>query len=301
MPYSELIKNFEKIRAYMREFYVYGFKSRGDYNQKSARSYDDVHRRIESWLGPYMAFRQTPEGKNVFISVDNRTVSANPLFKAWKARSFTDNDIALHFYILDMLADGESLPVREIVSKIYDYLYDFDNPPALDESTIRKKLKEYEQLGLIRCEKQGRELTYSLAEDQVDKDSWKDAVSFYSEEAPLGVVGSYILDKYDKNPDYFNYKHHYILHALDSQIMYEIIDAMKEKCCVDIVNFNSRKFTEKEHRVYPVKIYISTQTGREYLLAYHYKLRKPMFFRLDGVRKVKKGSAETRYKKLLAT
>ena len=28
MAYSELIKNFERIRDYMREFYVYGFKSR---------------------------------------------------------------------------------------------------------------------------------------------------------------------------------------------------------------------------------------------------------------------------------
>ena len=37
--YSELIKNFEKIRAYMRDFYVYGFKSREDYQKKSARSY----------------------------------------------------------------------------------------------------------------------------------------------------------------------------------------------------------------------------------------------------------------------
>lgn len=32
--YSELIKNFEKIRSYMREFYVYGFKSREEYNKK---------------------------------------------------------------------------------------------------------------------------------------------------------------------------------------------------------------------------------------------------------------------------
>ena len=27
MAYSELIKNFERIRDYMREFYVYGFKT----------------------------------------------------------------------------------------------------------------------------------------------------------------------------------------------------------------------------------------------------------------------------------
>ena len=47
--YSELIKNFEKIRAYMREFYIYGFKSREEYEKKSSRSYDDERRRIESW------------------------------------------------------------------------------------------------------------------------------------------------------------------------------------------------------------------------------------------------------------
>lgn len=54
MAYSELIKNFEKIRDYMREFYIYGFKSREDYTKKSARSYDDERRRIESWLGGYI-------------------------------------------------------------------------------------------------------------------------------------------------------------------------------------------------------------------------------------------------------
>lgn len=40
MAYNELIKNFERVRAYMREFYVYGFKSRNEYDAKSARSYD---------------------------------------------------------------------------------------------------------------------------------------------------------------------------------------------------------------------------------------------------------------------
>lgn len=50
MAYKELIKNFNRIRDYMREFYVYGFKSREEYTNKSARSYDDEHRRLKSWL-----------------------------------------------------------------------------------------------------------------------------------------------------------------------------------------------------------------------------------------------------------
>ena len=34
MAYSELVKSFERIRNYMREFYVYGFKSRDEYGMK---------------------------------------------------------------------------------------------------------------------------------------------------------------------------------------------------------------------------------------------------------------------------
>ena len=50
MAYSELIKNFEKIRSYMREFYVFGFKSRSGYDRKSARSYDDERRRVRMYF-----------------------------------------------------------------------------------------------------------------------------------------------------------------------------------------------------------------------------------------------------------
>ena len=79
MAYSELIKNFNKIRDYMRDFYVYGFKSRDDYTKKSARSYDDEKRRIENWLGDYMKFHQTADGKKVFLSIDSRVTRHNPL------------------------------------------------------------------------------------------------------------------------------------------------------------------------------------------------------------------------------
>lgn len=84
MAYTELIKNFNRIREYMREFFVYGFKSREEFTHKSARSYDNERRRMESWLGDYMKFRQTPEGKNVFLSVNSRLTRHNPLYRAWR-------------------------------------------------------------------------------------------------------------------------------------------------------------------------------------------------------------------------
>ena len=138
MAYSELIKNFEKVRAYMREFYVYGFKSRNEYNSASSRSYDDEKRRIESWLGDYMRFVQTPEGKIVFLSVDSRAVNRNPFYKAWKAKSFTDGDITLHFLIFDILNSSDvKKTLSEIISDIDDKI---TFSMTYDESTIRKKV-----------------------------------------------------------------------------------------------------------------------------------------------------------------
>ena len=48
--FQELIKNIDKCRDYVRDFFVYGFKSRSDFPGKSARTYDDERRRIVSWL-----------------------------------------------------------------------------------------------------------------------------------------------------------------------------------------------------------------------------------------------------------
>ena len=57
-----------------------------------------------------MRFTQTPDGKNVFLSVDSRVTRKNPFYKAWKAKSFTDGDITLHFAIFDILYElGERM------------------------------------------------------------------------------------------------------------------------------------------------------------------------------------------------
>ena len=136
MAYSELVKSFERIRNYMREFYVYGFKSRDEYGMKSARSYDNERRRIESWLGDYMSFHQESSGKKVFLSMDSRRVPCNPLYKAFKAKSFTDKDITLHFYIMDLLADGSALSSKEIVDRINDdYRSQYIKEPPPCQST----------------------------------------------------------------------------------------------------------------------------------------------------------------------
>lgn len=209
MAYSELIKDFGRIREYMRQFYVYGFRTRDEYDGKSARSYDNERRRIESWLGEYMSFRQDSTGKVTFISVDSRSIMHNPLYRAFKAKSFTDNDITLHFYILDIIREYGELSVSEIMDWICsDYLSSFDDVQLPDESTVRKKLKEYVGAGILQSRKSGRRVVYSLTDEHTDIASWQDALDFFTETAPAGVIGSFLLDKCEHTSDILSFKHH---------------------------------------------------------------------------------------------
>lgn len=269
MGYTELVKNFQQIRDYLREFYVYGFKSREGYGQKSGRSYDNERRRIESYLGDYTASRRTAEGKIIFLSIDSRTGPGNPLYRALKTKSFTSGDITLHFILLDILHDpGISLPLREITRRIdEEYLSRFPAPMLLDESTVRKKLKEYGELGLIKAEKRGRGLVYRR-ESGPDPEPWKQALAFFSETAPAGVIGSFLLDELAHVPDIFRFKHHYITQALDSEVLCTLLEAMGEKRAVIIHSGPGKTGKEKRSRVVPLKIFCSVQTGRQYLLGY---------------------------------
>ncbi len=298
MAYSELIKNFDRIREYMRQFYIYGFKTRDQYDAKSARSYDNERRRIESWLGEYMSFRQDATGKASFISVDSQEILHNPLYNAFKAKSFTANDITLNFYIMDILENSDGCTVTEIADAIAnDYSAEFDDAKQLDESTIRKKLKEYEALGIVTSEKDGRKLIFRKAHDEVSLEQWEDAVAFFSELDPLGVVGSFILDKMDGVPDYFHYKHHYILHALESEIMYGLLDCISVDKTAHIKMYSRRKGKMMEYEILPLKILIGTQNGRSYVFGLSMQDRKYNMYRLDNIKTVKTGtvSAEKDY------
>ena len=301
MAYSELIKNFDRIRDYMRQFYVFGFKSRTEYDKKSARSYDTERRRLESWLGDFMRFRNNPDGKSVFLSVDSRSIPHNPLYKALKAKSFTAGDVTFHFYILDLLQGEKGYTAQKLLDLMYEkYLCHFESDWQPDISTIRKKLKEYVSLGLLKAEKVGRELRYSRAKNDVNLKRWAETIAFFSEADPLGVIGSTLLDKLPGTPEHYQFKHHYILHTLDSQILLQLLTAIGSHMTVQMTNASQRQGGRAVvHRVCPLKIYVSTQGGRQYLLCYHYRFRKLMFFRLDYIQKVEGTVEEKSYEKYL--
>ena len=304
--FQELIKSFGKSRDYVRDFFVYGFKSRQDFtsDKKSARTYDDERRRITSWLGKYVE-EETAESeggrvKNISLQMDSNLLDENPLFAVWKTKSFTDNDVMLHFCIFDILFEQEtSLTANEIAD-----ILSTDYALAVDTQMVRRKLNEYVKEGLIETEKQGKSLLYkrsfSYRELNDDYDSNQsivgltDAVALMQMDSPFGFVGSTILDSIDSQNDLFRVKHSFPSFTLEDEVLIQILEAKKD--------FHNLQFEVKSNRnekvqiIYgvPLKILISIRTGRRFVCICQ-KLRNKgedkiryrfVTLRLDQIKKV---------------
>lgn len=286
MAYNELIKDFKRVRTYLKDFYVYGFKLRSDFSEKSARSYDNERRRVESWMGDYVSFSQDSRGKRIYLSVDSRQISHNPLYRAFKAKSFTDKDILLHFCLMDLFRDQESLDLKDITAQLEELYPDSIGGFALDEKTVRLKVQELADMGILEKEKQGRKTTYHLVRDPIQLDGLEDAIDFYSEALPLGVVGSYLLDKLDQQESAFRFKHHYPMQAIDSEVLLDLLEAIQRHSFVEVTVLNPANGEVKRQNT-PIRIYVSAETGREYVASWSHTEKRFFLTRIDRIMEVK--------------
>lgn len=281
--HSELIKNFSRIRDYMREFFVFGFKTRNDFKQKSKRTYDNERRRIENYLGELTKWEYSDGSKKIFISVDSSKIPLNPFYKAYKSKSFTDNDVILHFLILDILTSNDNLTVDEITDLINDRVELLFEP-----QTVRNKLKEYTEYGIITATKEKKAHYYSLNKCYFeDFGIPNDAINFFSEVAPFGVIGSYINDRINNKNKKFQFKHNFIVNTLEDNIMLDIINAIKLQKRVIIENYSRRDNVANNFNILPLIIYVSVQTGRRYVIAQGSGKYRFSVYRLDYIKNVK--------------
>jgi len=287
MAYSELIKNLDTLRTYIRSFYIYGFKSRDKFTGKSTRTYDDEKRRLENYLDGYMTFRPDENGKVNFVSIDSRHTPHNPLYKLFKAKSFTAMDISLHFMVMDILAGGEKKSLNQILDEINSvYLDGFSSEVVPEESTLRKKLKEYEELGLIKSEKDGKTMLYCRT-PLSDFSGLEDVLNFFSETDPCGVIGNFLFDKLPKEAqqegEIFQYKHHYITSTIESDFVEQVFQAIREHRYLTIEQKRSEDDRTFPNEVIPLMIYQSTQGGRMYLMAYRPRGKYFLALRFDYI------------------
>ena len=101
------------------------------------------------------------------------------------------------------------------------------------------------------------------------------------------VIGSFLLDKQMEQDDNFSLKHHYITSAMDSNVMATLFKAMREKSVITVNNMSRRGDEPRENRIIPLRIFISTQNGRQHLIAYQPDFNAIKSFRIDYLSDVK--------------
>lgn len=286
--YQELIKSFQKSRNYVRDFLIYGFKSREDFSVKSGRTYDNERRRIESWLSEYIQADYGSQGKTLSLLLDSNLLNTNPLFQVWKTRSFTSNDLMLHFFFLDLFREDHTYTAEELTDQIlqnYDVLF--------ETQLVRKKANEYVKEGILISNKDGKQLRYSMVPDlahAVPKilPALLHAVCFCQLSMPLGVIGSTILDNQKISNTFFLVKHEYCGFTLEDEILFLLLDAIHRQYAVTVKNRSNKNHHTREEilPMVPMKILVSTRTGRRFLCGYQPKRRRFSTLRLDQIQHV---------------
>ena len=296
--FQELVKNFPKTREYVRDFFVYGFKTRDEFKDKSPRTYDNERRRLESWLGEHVRKDHVSNGANISLAIDSNLLDTNPLFRVWKTKSFTDNDIVLHFLILDLLQDGAELTVEEITSALleeYEALFDIQ--------TVRRKCNAYEKEGLLIKKKSGKTIVFSIDNSLAtwikSNEDMLDALSFYQMAGNFGIIGNYLSEQLDHHNQTFRVKHSFCVHTLEEEILFDLLDAMNKKTDVRLEIKSSKSGTLNTTDCTPLQIFISTRSGRRFLCGYVKKSRRFTCYRLDTVKTVTLMGESEKYEELL--
>lgn len=284
--YKELVKDFNVMRDALRNFFVFGDMSRSEDTKKSARSYDNELRRIKSWLRDIVKCQTVDGEKHYCINVDPSVTNSNPFYAAYKSKSFTQTDINLHFAILYLLRNQE-LPLSAISKEIDSLL----NDEVIDTQTIRIKLNEYAELGILETRKVKNALYYKLADTSINEliennPSILDAIKFFSETVPIPVIGSYILDNYPAKESNIVFRNYFLANCLDDIIQIDVLKAMLKDCFITVKNHSLNTGQESELKLFPLKIFVSTNTGRRYIIGIIEGRNKLICLRLDFLRKI---------------
>ena len=280
--YRGTIKNMAKVRGYVRDLYLYGFRTRREFDRKSARTYDNERRRIEGWLSDHIQFDHSAKGKSVCISLDSASTESNPLFVAWKSKSYTDNDIVLHFLLLDVLGKGEAFSAPQLTERL-----SADYGAVFELQTVRGKLREYEREGLLTSCKEGKALKFTLGRLTLDRlphtEALTHAVSFFSRTAVGGYIGSTILDRLEGYSSPFRFKHSHIAHTLDDGIALQLLDCIGEGRSCRITGVSKRSSGRFDLTCVPLRILDNVETGRRYVAVYDTRLRRLTSLRMDCI------------------
>lgn len=254
--YQELVKSFDNIRKISQDFFIYGFNGRGDFPFISERMYDNELRRIKSYLKNYVKMTPTKDKKTISISSNTINDTINPLFPLFLGKSFTTTDCFLHFSILDILADNSKKTLNEISLEIVNR-FEYDE---IDVMTIRNKLHEYSELGIILIEKESNHNVYSLQKSIKLDENLVNAIIFFQNILPAGYIMEPVVSH---NNSIYYYKQIFFGNILDDEYVLTLLNAIRRKEKITIKQRGKRH--ELTNSGLPIGIFQNMITGRRYL------------------------------------
>lgn len=295
--FQELIKKFDKCRDYVRDFYIYGFKSRNDFTGKSTRTYDDERRRIVDWLGEIVCedISDATSEKNLSLQISANLLGTNPLYKVWQTKSFTDNDAILYFHLLELAEDKHT--VDELTDELGERF-----GLIFDSQIVRRKCKELAEEGIFLEIKEGRALYYvrniTFNEMLQDNEELKnlyddperlfDAICFFHLWYSFGFAGYTIMENENVSNDIFRVKHSFASFCLDDEVLYRIMEGIRIGAKMKLITApNLKRDLESENVGIPIKIFFSSRTGRRFVVIYDAdRYKRFSAIRLDQVKDV---------------
>ena len=260
------IRNYDDIRTYLREYYLDAFKSLDEYGKTTTRY--NKRDQIMYMLGDFF----DESGKVPSLVFDSRNERHNPLYKTFKFKQITKESLRIHFALLSRLAKTNEVTIESLRSELELIDVSDEDDIGISRQTIQNLVNEYVRLGILEeLPRNAEGKRYRLADSIEDLDSWKAAVGFFAEVSPLGLIGSYLLDRYGEEPETkIRQKHNFMFPALDSLILYDLLAAMRSECSAAVRYINESGAAGSETRILPLRLMVSTENGRQYFFAYDY-------------------------------
>jgi hypothetical protein len=276
-------------RGMIRETILAPFKDYREIGFTSHRNYYYFKCYIKTWLGECVKNNINPQNK-ILVGVEPRNIEHNPCSFVYKMYRVKSNDVNFYFSVMDVLNKRgvdkkyKKMSIQEIQEKMSRHqrhaMINSEGSISLSNNTWRSKLDSYcKRYGILQVCHEKNTCKYAYKESHISLERWKDALDFFSEYDVLGVVGTYIRDRIERG-DYdayanpivecqscFSFKHHYVFHVLESDLLEILIQARKQHQYVK-TNVKSKGNAENNASIFfPLKFYFNAENGRRYILA----------------------------------
>lgn len=196
-----------------------------------------------------------------------------------------------------ILSGRRKLTANEIWHDMKQYIGMYSLPVDEDsKSWLTNNLRYFIRAGIIE-ESDKKYRLVSPIDSQIlgNYPGLTEAIKFFTHYDPLGLIGQFIMDGHSlTNNDTFWFKDYHIVQALDTHVLFDMLQFIHNKQCIQITkdtvfkipDSSKKRKTEKDKsrsRLLPLHILTSISTGQRYLFAYDLDKNEFTSTRLDYI------------------